>query len=407
MNARQRGARARLDGVPLGAGDLTALSALQAIGHDEEGTTRLAWTPQLAQAERWFEEQARAADLTVQRDAAGNLWAVPDSPPPWWGVGSHLDSVRQGGAFDGALGVAAAFALAQRSELPLAVVAFADEEGARFNTPTFGSRALTGVLDVRDALARTDADGVTLREALTQWGIDPEGVVRAPAELERLAGFLELHIDQSTELSQADSAVGVVGTIAARRRLRVEIRGASDHAGTTAAPQRRDALAAAAALIVASESFHSADATLRSSANHIEVQPNAATAIASRAVVLFDARARSGEALDGWVTQLHETAGALARQRRVEVSVRVDSSSPGVELAPTITAALLAHAPAGTPTVTCFAGHDAAILARRIPTGLVLVANPTGVSHAPSEHVSLHDAALGTQLMLDAVRALA
>src|SRR3954465_13670528 len=136
------------------------LSDLIPIGLGEDGgTTRLAWTREDEEAATWFARGAAAIGRTLERAPAGNLWAVPDTPGPWWAAGSHLDSVRAGGRFDGALGVAAGFAGAGRAA-NVAVIAFADEEGARFNTPTFGSRALVGRLDVAAVLARTDDGGV-------------------------------------------------------------------------------------------------------------------------------------------------------------------------------------------------------------------------------------------------------
>ena len=131
---------------------------------------------------------------------------VRPAPPPWWGVGSHLDTVREGGRFDGALGVAAGFAVARRVDAPVAVISFADEEGARFNTPTFGSRALVGRLDVDGVARRADADGVALADAMRGFGVDPAGVAAAPEWLGRLRGFLELHIDQSRDGRRARRA---------------------------------------------------------------------------------------------------------------------------------------------------------------------------------------------------------
>ncbi|HWH94603.1 MAG TPA: hypothetical protein VNT03_12140, partial [Baekduia sp.] len=216
----------------ISAADLDArLATLRPIGHSEAGTNRLAWTPEDRAAGAWFAAQASACGLRGERDAAGNRWALPDAPGPWWAVGSHTDSVRDGGAFDGALGVAAAFAIANAATAPLAVIAFADEEGARFNTPTFGSRALTGILDVDDVLARRDDGGVTLAEALRADGVDPDGLARAPEALERLRGFVELHIDQSRDLEVAGAAAGVVSGLAARLRVRATLAGAADHAG--------------------------------------------------------------------------------------------------------------------------------------------------------------------------------
>jgi N-carbamoyl-L-amino-acid hydrolase len=204
------------------AADLAArLETLAPIGRGPRGTTRLAWTAEDAATGEWFREQAAGAGLGVERDPAGNLWAVPDAPPPWWAVGSHLDSVREGGSYDGALGVAAGFEVAARAAgrgaaaaqpVPVAVISFADEEGARFNTPTFGSRALTGVLDL-GVLDRVDRDGIRLSDAMRAAGMDPAGIGAAPEWLSRLHGFVELHIDQTTELEQA----GVRGCACAPR----------------------------------------------------------------------------------------------------------------------------------------------------------------------------------------------
>jgi beta-ureidopropionase / N-carbamoyl-L-amino-acid hydrolase len=194
------------------------LADLTPIGLDEDGgTTRLAWTREDEEAAGWFARRAGAIGRTMERDPAGNLWAVPDTPGPWWAAGSHLDSVREGGRFDGALGVAAAFAVAEHA--PIAVISFADEEGARFNTPVFGSRALVGRLDVDDVLDRVDDHGVTLADAMAGAGVDPEGLRDAPQWLDKLRGFLELHIDQTRDVASGFSAAGVVTRLAARLRL--------------------------------------------------------------------------------------------------------------------------------------------------------------------------------------------
>lgn len=387
--------------------DLAPLATLQDIGRDgERGTSRLAWTTPVAEAEAWFHKQAAECGLTVERDLAGNLWAVPAMPAPWWGVGSHLDSVRQGGAWDGALGVAAAFAVAGVTPDPVAVIAFADEEGARFNTPTFGSRALAGMLDLPAVLERRDDEGTTLLAALRHAGVDPHRLAAAPAALGRLRGFLELHIDQSTDVAGAGAPVGVVTAIAARARLRVELHGAADHAGTTPIDERRDALSAAAALIVAAETAGPADPLLRRSATRILVEPNAATAIAAEATVWLDARAGSADVVEAWQRDVEAAAAALSPLRRVEIVVHRESASPATVFDPDVVAALRAAAPAGAPDVVCFAGHDAAILATRLPAGMVLVRNATGVSHAPGEHVELDDAAAGADVIARALTTL-
>jgi N-carbamoyl-L-amino-acid hydrolase len=388
------------------AADLGArLAGLEPIGLADDGTTRLAWTAEDGAAAEWFAAQAGRAGLEVERDPAGNLWARPATPPPWWGVGSHLDSVRSGGRFDGALGVAAAFEVALRSSKPVAVISFADEEGARFNTPTFGSRALVGRLDVDDALARVDDEGVRLADAIAGHGVDPAGLAGAPNWLSRLKGFTELHIDQTRDLAAAGAPAGVVRALASRMRLRIELAGQADHAGTTPRRDRRDALAAAARLIVAADELAPHDDFVVT-ASRILVEPNALTTVPGHVVLYVDARTREAGELDAFRARLVDTAAVIAVDRGVAIAVETAAESDGVEFDPVVRAAIAAAAP-GAPEVVCFAGHDAGVLAEKIPAGMVFVRNETGVSHAPDEKVFLEDAAVAARALLAAVEELA
>jgi N-carbamoyl-L-amino-acid hydrolase len=378
------------------------LAELEPIGLGEEGTTRLAWTDELAAAEEWFGDQAAAAGLRVERDPAGSLWAVPGAPGPWWATGSHLDSVRRGGRFDGALGVAAGFAVAERSRRPLAVIAFADEEGARFNTPTFGSRALVGRLDVPATLARVDDDGVTVADAMRAAGADPDRLAEAPAWLERIRGFLELHIDQTQDLERLGAPAGAVRALASRTRLALTFEGRADHAGTTRRHERRDALAAAARVIVTADELAGEDPDFVVTAARLLVEPNAFTTVPASVRLWVDGRTPDLEALDAWRGALERAASDLAARTGVAIDVATASRSNGVAFAPEVLAAM-----AGLPQLVCFAGHDAGLVAERRPAGMVLVRNATGVSHAPDEHVDLGDAAEGAQALLDALERLA
>jgi beta-ureidopropionase / N-carbamoyl-L-amino-acid hydrolase len=355
------------------------LADLEPIGLDERGTTRLAWTPEDAAAGEWFAARAAEVGLRVQIDPAGNRWAVPDAPPPWWGVGSHLDSVRAGGRYDGALGVCAGFAIADHA--PVAVIAFADEEGARFNTPTFGSRALTGALDPA-VLERDDDDGVRLADAMAAAGVEPGGIARAPQWLNRLRGFLELHVDQTPDTQR----FAVVRALAARMRVQADLHGRADHAGTTRREERSDALLRAAILIVAAH--QRATEGMVVTASRILVEPNAMTTIAAHVRLWLDARSENPSALTAWFQDL--PAGA---------ELTVASRSDGVEFDPGLRAAL------GDPEgVLCFAGHDAGILAERLPAAMLLTRNPTGVSHSPEEAADLDDAAAAASAILEVVR---
>jgi N-carbamoyl-L-amino-acid hydrolase len=397
-------------GAAVTAAELAArLEPLIPIGLSERGTNRLAWTPEDARAAAWFAEQAASLGLRTERDPAGNLWAMPAGPGPWWVVASHLDSVRDGGSFDGALGVAAGFAVAARSAVPVAVVSFADEEGARFNTPTFGSKALTGALDVEDVLARSDDDGVTLRTALDAAGVDPDGLQRADGWLERVLGVLELHIDQTLDVAQAGRPAGVVTGLASRLRLVAEVTGRADHAGTTRRGERADALAAAARLIVAAQDLTPDDPDFVFTAARILVEPNAVTTIPARARVWFDARSPAPQDLADWQDALEAQAATLAGSAGVRVDLQVASRGPGIEFDPEVRAALRAASeqlgePA--PDVLCFAGHDAGILARHRPAGMVFVRNASGVSHSREEHVELEDAAFAATVVLTALERL-
>jgi beta-ureidopropionase / N-carbamoyl-L-amino-acid hydrolase len=397
---------------PITAAELEELLAdLIPIGLGEDGaTTRLPWTGEDARAAEWFTRRARALGRECVRDPAGNLWAPPAGvEPPWWGAGSHLDTVLRGGRYDGALGVAGAFAVAARE--PVAVLSFADEEGARWGTPTFGSRALAGRLEPDELLERRDADGITLAEALSSAGVDPAGIARAPEWRRRLRGFVEMHVDQTLELAESGTPVGVVLGLAARMRVVAEVAGRADHAGTTRAGERHDALLAAARLIVAAEQLAGLDEPMTFTAARIEVEPNAASTVPARVRVWLLARAERDETVLRWRERLGARSRELADAAAVTIELSLASWSAASSMTSLVRERLAAAAAeaAGAETVpelVCWAGHDAGMLAETMPAGMLLVRNPVGVSHAPEEDVSLDDAAVAANALLAAVRSL-
>ena len=376
------------------------LAGLEGIGIGSDGVDRLAWTAEDEASRAWFECQAADAGLVAERDPAGNLWAHPHGDPPWWAVGSHLDSVRRGGRFDGPLGVMCGFEIAANSKRPLAVISFADEEGARFNTPTFGSKALVGRLDVPTVLERRDDQGIALGEAMRTAGVDPDGLAGASGWLSKLAGFIEVHIDQSTDVARAGVPLGVVNSLASRMRLEVDIRGRADHAGTTPRAERHDALAAAARLIVGAED---AAAELTVTTSRIVAEPNAPTTVAARVRLWIDARGPDGARIDAWRESIEGFAAELAARSRVEISVLVASRSAGQAFSKPLSGELVRSAVSligrAPPEIVCFAGHDAGVLAERIPAAMVLVRNATGISHSPDEAVELEDAAIAARVV--------
>jgi N-carbamoyl-L-amino-acid hydrolase len=263
------------------------------------------------------------------------------------------------------------------------VISFEDEEGARFNTPTFGSRALAGRL-APDVLDRVDSQGTTLRAAS---GLTTDALAAAPEWRPRLRGFLELHIDQSRDLARADAPYGVVSRLAARLRAVATLHGRADHAGTTPLDEREDALLEAARLILRANEL--AQGHLRATVGRVIVEPNAPTTVPSLARVWLDARAEDPASLDAWLSGLG-------------VPVEVQSRTEGVEFDRRVRDAL-----GGSPEVLCFAGHDAGMVAEHLPAGMVLVRNEAGTSHAPSEHVELSDAAEAASALARALERLA
>jgi beta-ureidopropionase / N-carbamoyl-L-amino-acid hydrolase len=380
------------------------LAPLDAIGAGPQGVTRLAWSKEDAATRAWFVDQAQRLALSVRRDPAGSLWACPEVKPPWWGVGSHLDSVRGGGRFDGPLGVACGFEIAARAQRPLTVISFADEEGARFNTPTLGSKALAGRLDTEAVLSRRDDAGVSVADAMRDAGLDPGAVAQASGWASRLAGFVEVHIDQSTDVARAGVPVGIVSSLAARLRLEVELHGRADHSGTTPPGERRDALAAAARLIVAAQD---AAGHVTVTTSRLLVEPNAPTTIPSHVRLWIDARAIEPAEIERWLRRLEGAAAALEAGSGVAISIAIASRSDPTRFSERLRGQLgrAAHAVLGrdVPEVVCFAGHDAGVLASTMPAAIVLVRNVTGVSHSPEETVELEDAAVAARVVARAL----
>jgi beta-ureidopropionase / N-carbamoyl-L-amino-acid hydrolase len=380
------------------------LAGLDGIGTGPGGVERLAWTAEAAACQEWFERQAASCGLEPVTDPAGNLWACPRFDPPWTGVGSHLDSVRGGGRFDGPLGVASGFEIAGSSERPVAVIAFADEEGARFNTPTFGSKALTGILDLPAVLDRRDGDGVSLGEAMRAFGIDPDGIGEAPSWLGKLSQFIEIHIDQSTDVARAEVPVGVVGSLASRLRLEVDVRGRADHAGTTPPQERTDALLAAARLIVGADRIADELGRLTVTTARIIAEPNASTTIASHVRLWIDARSEEPSQIETWLRRFRE----VTSEQGAAVELSIASRSAGTRFSPELRGQLARTGSEVTgrtlPEVVCFAGHDAGVVAGHVSAAMLLVRNLSGVSHSPQEQVDLADAEVAVQIVREALR---
>jgi beta-ureidopropionase / N-carbamoyl-L-amino-acid hydrolase len=389
---------------------------LAAIGTGPGGWNRLAWGPLEDDARSWFLARATDLGLEVEQDGAGNLWAVePDAgSEPLVCAGSHVDSVLDGGAYDGALGVVAALVAvdavrrqAGGPRRPLAVGCMVDEEGPRFDAAIFGSRMLCGELEIESLLARVDRDGNTLGELAAARGVTPASLAAAPGWLERVALWLEVHVEQGVALVDVPAAVGVATGLAPRERWRATFEGSANHAGTTPMAGRRDALVAAARTVVAAGQLAAAEPGAVATVGRIEAGPGASNVIPGAAALTLDVRAREGQALARVRDGIFAAAGA---SDGVEVRWSRESTDPGSLFDGALRAALRdSAASAGVPAsdLWAYAGHDAGVLARHVPAAMLFVRNPTGVSHHPDEHASEEDCLAACQVLAGALGRLA
>jgi N-carbamoyl-L-amino-acid hydrolase len=379
------------------------------IGRDARtgGYHRFAWTHEDAEMREWFAGEAAARGLTVVLDRAGNAWAWRGNPDDTPGVviGSHLDSVPDGGAFDGPLGIVSAFAaldtLRERGvepSRPLGVVCFADEEGARFGVACAGSRILTGLLEPARAHALADSDGVHLATAMTHSGLGPTRLGRDDQALRRVASFVELHVEQGRGLVDVGAPVGVASAIRPHGRWRIDLPGEANHAGTTLLADRQDAMVAAAEVVLAARAAaerHDAVATC----GKLQVEPNGVNAIASHVTVWLDARAATANQVRAVVAEITAAAERLGGVM-LEQSWSDATGFPNADR--------LANVLGGAPVLDTGAGHDAGILAAAgIPSAMLFVRNPSGVSHSPAEHAERDDCLAGVAALATVIESLA
>ncbi|MFD8198980.1 allantoate amidohydrolase, partial [Streptomyces sp. NPDC059701] len=383
------------------------------------GYRRFAWTGADADCRAWFREQAEARGLTYELDRNGNQWAWLGDPAAGNAVvtGSHLDSVPDGGAFDGPLGVVSAFAALDelrrrgaRITRPLGIVNFGDEEGARFGLACVGSRLTSGALTVEQAHRLTDADGVTLPRAMEAAGHDPDAIGPDPERLGRIGAFVELHVEQGRALDLSGDPIGVASAIWPHGRWRFDFRGEANHAGTTRLADRRDPMLGYAETVLAARreaELAGAVATF----GKISVEPNGVNAIPSLVRGWLDSRAADQATLDTVVTGVERAARAHAAAHGVDLDVVRESFTPVVEfdhaLRDELARILGSGAEAEIPVLGTGAGHDAGILSGRVPTAMLFVRNPTGVSHSPAESAAEDDCVAGVNALADVLEGLA
>ncbi|MGH2994688.1 MAG: Zn-dependent hydrolase [Gaiellaceae bacterium] len=386
------------------------LEAAARIGEDDGGVTRFAWSPQLAQVNRWFMDRLTELGLEAELDPAGNVlgrWPAEEGKAVL--VGSHLDTVPRGGRYDGALGVLAALHVVRTLKAegveprrPLWVVSFNDEEGSRFQTGMLGSRSFVGETDLEDWRGR----GVP--EAMAESGFAFERLPEARG-IDGVGAYLELHIEQGPVLERTGVDLGIVTAITGMLGFRARFTGEANHAGTTPMELRRDALAGAARAVLALRDEARSRDDMTANVGICEVEPGGFNVVPGAAEFTIDVRSPTADSfarLEGFVP---ETLGRIAAEEELALDLAQTHRKPPVALDAELQGLLerCAHEEeASTHRMPSGAGHDAMVLAHHVPCAMLFVPSRGGISHSPEEFTPAEQCELGARVLARAVREL-
>lgn len=417
------------------------MQAIADIGADpiRGGYSRPVYSDADLTLREWFISEAQTRGLDVETDHNGIIWA-------WWDrqasagesveatrrnsvvTGSHLDSVPGGGAFDGPLGVASALAAldelkareqsgALKRRRCLAITVFPEEEGSRFGVACLGSRLMTGAITREKALNLRDSEGLSFGEVAADHGLTPDLIGEDPARLSTIGAFVELHVEQgrginTPEYTAADGkqpAVAVGNTILGHGRWRLSVNGQGNHAGTTLMDDRADPMVAAAEITLATRNTAREHPGARATVGRLQPIPGGTNVIASRVDLWLDVRHPQDEVTATVVEKIYSRAKHCALAHGCQVEMVEESYSGTVHFSPELSSQLEAavrRTVPDAPILPTGAGHDAGVLAAHVPSGMIYVRNPTGISHAPEESVENDDADQGVQALADALSGL-
>ncbi len=354
------------------------------------------------------------AGLRVRVDAAGNISGRRPSPDgiPALLIGSHLDTVPNAGRYDGMLGVLAGIAVADLlRDSPLScaleVIGFSEEEGVRFQRPYLGTMALAGCFDP-GLLDRTDAAGGTMRQAIRDFGLDPGAIPQAALDPAQVLGYVELHIEQGPMLESLGIPLGVVETIIGQERLVLSLQGQAGHAGTVPMDLRRDAAVGLARVILAVQEEGRSVPGLRATVGSVQIAPNVRNVIPAEASFSIDVRHADDRIRQDAVTRILEKASIIAAGEGLMLNVVQHDAELSVPMDKGLTSRLSeALSATGYPVhrMISGAGHDAAVLAPVVPSAMLFVRNPGGISHHPDESVTVEDVAAALHSLVHFVEA--
>lgn len=395
---------------------MSRCQTLARFSEDCEGTRRTFLSAPMRECYQEIAEWLRPLGVSARLDAAGNLRGLHPGKTgsiPRLLIGSHVDTVPNAGAFDGILGVALAVALLEGlegSRLPFAieVVAFSEEEGVRFGIPFIGSRALVGRLD-NELLNRKDLNGISVRTAMENFGLNVNEIPQARVG-EDVLGYLEFHIEQGPVLEDLGLPLGIVDTIAGQSRVEFVFAGQANHAGTTPMHLRRDALAGAAEWIVAVERTAEAQPGLVATVGAIDARPGVANAIAGAVRLSLDVRHGGDDVRRVTVRELIRQAEEIANRRQLRVEYKAILDQRAVKMDSALAdeiAVAMSKIGCDPHRMVSGAGHDAMILAEKVPAAMIFLRTPAGVSHHPSETVLVGDVERAIECGLRLLRQLA
>lgn len=397
---------------------VSLIAEIEAIGTDPHrgGYSRPVYSSAELELREWFIAHAERRGLDVDVDGNGIIWA-------WWHVpsrardgailtGSHLDSVPGGGAFDGPLGVASALVavdvLRQRGVVPakpIVIGVFPEEEGSRFGVACLGSRLLSGAITPDKALALRDTSGDSFADVLARNGVDARGIGADPAVMASIDCFVELHVEQGRALVDLSQPVAIGSSILGHGRWKVTILGEGNHAGTTLMSDRHDPLVAAARMISAIRSIARETKGARGTVGRLQPIPGGTNVIASSVEFWIDVRHEEDAVTHFVVERIRRELAVVAAEEGCEALLTEESFSETTQFDPALRdrlSRILPHA----PILDTGAGHDAGVLASNVPTAMLFVRNPTGVSHSPEEHAEDVDAEAGAVALADVLAEL-
>ena len=402
------------------------IEALGKISDEPNCLTRTFCSPAMRRANAVVGSWMRKAGMAVRIDAIGNIIGNYPSAIPKSKIkkqkskilllGSHLDTVRNAGKFDGPLGVLVAIACVQhlrdsKTDLPFAieVVGCADEEGVRYQSTYLGSKVLAGKFNPKD-LKRVDDDGISMADAIRSFGGDPNALAKGRMDRTRLLGYVEVHIEQGPVLELKNLSVGVVTAIAGQTRMRLTFTGRAGHAGTTPMNVRRDALCAAAEFISTVEAMGLSGRGLVATVGEIAARPGASNVIPGEVSLSLDVRHAKNSAREKAVAKLKEKAAQIARKRQIKFSAEKVHQSPAVacdrHLSDLLTKVVGCHQEQ-VPLLASGAGHDAAATAAITPVAMLFVRCKNGISHHPDESVRVQDVRMAISVMGDFIERFA